>query len=59
MNIVKYKNHEIKETNTSTETRRGYKNLYEISGECGKSAGVRPFITSVSAAKRYISQALE
>ena len=61
---MKYKNHFIVKTNltTSVHVRANFGSyektvaLYEIQGKAEKPASVRPFITSVKAAKEYINQ---
>lgn len=55
-----YKSHTITETNTSTDTPRGVRNVYEIAdGPHSKRATVRPFLTSVAACREYITREAE
>ena len=59
MTTSTYKNHEFTKTSTTTYTANGIRNVYEISGEFGKGACVRPFLTSVSACRDYVNRCAE
>lgn len=64
--MTKYKKHEIIRTFTTTTVireafGRTYQkdvNVYEIKGKNGKSAGMRPFLTSIQQCKNYINSNL-
>jgi hypothetical protein len=56
---MKYKNHQISRSATTTDTAHGIKNVYEINGRHGKRAAARPFLTSVAACRRYITEQIE
>jgi hypothetical protein len=55
MTMTKYRNHKIIKTNTTTDTPNGVRCVYRIEGEHGKAAEVRPFLTTVAAAREYIA----
>ena len=66
--MTTYKNHEITRTNVTTSVLlplpggRQYeavRRVYAIEGRYGKSAWVRPFITSLAGAREYINDELE
>ena len=67
---MNYKKHNIKRTDITTRVsipkpfgRSGVyeatRYLYEIDGEHAKSAGTRPFITTLQSAKEYITDSIE
>lgn len=58
-NSATYKGTTIDRTQITTDTRNGVRNVYRLSGNVSKGEGMRPFITSVAAAKRYINETLE
>ena len=53
--MTKYRNHEITCTNNTTDTARGVRHTYAISGPVVNHNGAqRPFLTSLSAAREHI-----
>mgnify|MGYP003351840314 CR=1 FL=1 len=68
--MLRYKDHEITRTNTTTSVRlpnpggklgtyEAIRYLYRIEGKLGKEEGKRPFITSQKEAKAFISKQIE
>ena len=55
---MEYKGCTITQTETTTDTPHGIRKVYAIEGAIDKPAGKRPFITSIQAAKDYISDTL-
>lgn len=54
-----YKGCTITRTETTTDTPHGIRKVYAIEGAIDKPAAQRPFITSIRAAKEYISYRIE
>jgi len=55
---MKYKGCTITRTDITTDTPNGIRKVYAIEGAIDKPAGKRPFITSIRAAKEYISNCI-
>jgi hypothetical protein len=52
-----YKGHTFTRTSIGTGPRGAC--LYDIDGTHGKPAGMRPFLTTVSACREYVTRALQ
>ena len=55
---MKYKGSTITKTDITTDTPHGIRKVYAIEGAIDKPAAQRPFITSIRAAKEYISHCI-
>ena len=56
---MKYKNHNIVKTDTTTAVNNKVKYIYRIEGDYGKRESSRPYITSIKEAKEYINDKIE
>lgn len=54
-----YKGHTFRRSSTTTDTRHGVRNVYEIEGDFAKAAAVRPFLTTIAACREYVNECME